>query len=595
MRLGKRLIALGLAVLMTGSMVACGGGNGDAKGKVKINFMYGGSAADIEMYNLLIDEFNNTVGAEKGIVVKGIPKSNNMDAVLAQQLPTQSGPDVVSVSDRFFKKYTKYFVDLKGKVDQEVLDDFYSDMKTRYHYDYEKTTSNTDDPLYGVPAYSDTTVLYYNKDAMKENGIICISVEEKDLDAFNAGGKDANGKTKADYGLSDVTIPAKGFYRSIAPYVPGEDETDGSSWTNLISGEIAVFNDKIAMNWDEIEDLGMICTVSKNPNSATQYGYYTEWWFNYGWSVGGDCLEDMTGDGDWTYAHATEFPNYRVNEGKTYTGIYSGIKYNAGEFIELRDIIAANPGEEISYSTENGTTFYYTVNGKRTGARDFSSELANGTFTEFPSIKEAFSRFVYLAGVGGLNVCPYPNEFSSTNSVNYFTSEKLAMLVERVSYMSSVEKIMKDEWGVAPLPQYKIYTSPEDPNCDDIVKKGDISACSDGYGLAISSKSDVQEEALEFLKWYATEGQKTLADNGFVSCRTSDAELMLGKLAYPNASVVLDSLQHAKAGDWWYMPDREWIANWSQPLNLRVRYGTETLEEYLYSYIDVTNKALEVY
>ena len=139
MKLGKRLIALGLAVLMTGSLAACGG-NGDTKGKVKVNFMYGGSAADIEMYNLLIDEFNNTVGAEKGISVKGIPKSNNMDSVLAQQLPTQSGPDVVSVSDRFFKKYTQYFVDLKGKVDQAVLDDFYSDMKTRYHYDYEKTT-----------------------------------------------------------------------------------------------------------------------------------------------------------------------------------------------------------------------------------------------------------------------------------------------------------------------------------------------------------------------------------------------------------------------------------------------------------------------
>lgn len=595
MKLGKRLIALGLAVLMTGSMVACGGGNDGAKVGVKVNFMYGGTAADIEMYNMLIEEFNNTVGAEKGIVVKGIPKVGGMETVLAQQLPTQSGPDVVSISDRYFKRFTHFFVNLQDKIDQEVLDGFYSDMTTRYHYDIEKTTSNQDDPLYGVPAYSDTTVLYYNKAALEKNGVICISVEEDDLDAFNAGGKDANGKTKADYGLSDVTIPAKGFYRSIAPFVPGVGETDGSSWTNLLDGEIAVFNDKIAMNWDEIEDLGMICTTTKNSNSATRYGYYTEWWFNYGWSVGGDCLEDMTGEGDWTYAHATEFSNYRVNEGKTYTGVYSGITYNTGDFIELRDIIAAQPGDKISYTTEESTTFYYTVNGKKVGARDFSAELANGTLTEFPSIKEAFSRFVYLSGVGGLNVCPYPTEFSSTNSVNYFTSKKLAMLVERVSYMSSVEKIMTDEWGIAPLPQYKIYTSPEDPNCDEVVKKGDIATCSDGYALAVSSNSAVQDAAIEFVKWYTVEGQRALAEKGFVSCKTSDAELMMQKLPYPNASVVIDSLQEARAGDWWYMPDNDWIDNWATPLNSKVRYGTQTLGEYLYSYIDVTNKALEAY
>lgn len=68
------------------------------------------------------------------------------------------------------------------------------------------------------------------------------------------------------------------------------------------------------MNWDEIEDLARLLSIAQNKNNlnrkagdrsvATTYGYYTEWWFNYGWSVGGDCLQDLTGEGTWAYGLA---------------------------------------------------------------------------------------------------------------------------------------------------------------------------------------------------------------------------------------------------------------------------------------------------
>lgn len=591
MSLKKKLVSLGLVAMMIGSLTACGGSGG---GKATIEFMYGGDVVLSEMYNALINEFNETKGKEAGVSVTGIPKSGSLDSVLAQQLPSNSGPDVVAISDEYFKKYTQYLEDMTGKFDQKILDDFYPNTISRYHYDIEKTTSNSDDPLYGIPGYNDTTVLFYNKTVLEKVGVICISVDEEGLADFNDGGKDLNGKTKADYGI-ESDVPAKGFYRSEAPFIPAEDETDGSSWEAPSDSEEMIFNDRIPMNWDEIEDLGMICTKNINSVSPSQYGYYTEWWFNYGWSVGGDCLEDVSGEGNWTYAHAGELPNYIVGEGKTYTGVYSGITYNAGDTLEIRDIVDAQKGDTLSFETDGESYFYYTVNGEEAAVRDMSAETSDGTLVKLPSIKDAFSRFCYLAGEGGINVCPSPAAFNGTSSASYFTAGSLALLVEQISNIPTIEKTMKDDWGIAPLPIYKTYTDTSDPSCDEVAAKGKEANHSIGYSVSISSKSEVKEEAYVFVEWLATDGQKFLAENGYVSSRKSDADLVIKNLPYDNSEVILNSVASSGAGDWWYMPDRTWIDTWAQPLNNQVRYGKMTLDEFLYKYIEDTNERLAEY
>lgn len=593
-RAWKKMVSLGLAVaLLAGGLTACGGGD-SATGTVTVDFMYGGDIELLEVYNSLIEEFNSTAGAEAKIRVKGIPKADGMEAVLAQQLPSNSGPDVVSICDEYFKKYTNYLDDMSGKIDQKVLDDFYPNALSRYHYNVATTTSNADDPLYGVPSYNDTTILYYNKTALEKAGVICISVAEEDLEAFNAGGKDSNGKTKADYGI-ESDVPAKGFYRSLSPFVPEADETNGASWVLPAEGEELIFNDKIAMNWDEVEDIGLICTEDRNPASSSKYGYFTEFWFNYGWSVGGDCIEDLSGNGDWTYALAGNLPNYIVGEGKTYKGEYSGIDYKAGDTLEIRDIVEANAGDTISYETDGSTYFDYTVNGTKADVRDFSQEIADGTLTELPSIRNAFSRFCYLAGEGGINVCPYPDVFTGSSSVYYFTSGKLAFLVEQISCASSIQKMMKEEWGIAPLPVYKTYTKPTDPACDTIAKQGKTAGHSLGYAISINVKSEVKDAAYTFVNWLSTEGQKFMAENGSASARYSDQAAMKENFPYSNADVVIQSLEGANPGDWWYMPDRTWINTWAMPLNNQVRYGKMDLDTFLYSYIEETNERLKEY
>ena len=597
MKLIKRAFTFSLALLMLLGMAACGGGSNS--GAVQVDFMYGGDASVTEMYGLAIQEFNNTVGKQEGIRIKGIPKSSSINTVLSQQLPAGTGPDAMALADDYFKRYTKYFADLSDVLTQAEHDDFYETIISRYHYNRETTTSNANDPLYAIPAFNDATVLYYNKTVLEANGVICISVEAKDLEAFNAGTfTDGNGKTKADYGIT-VNVPEKGYYRSGTPFVPDADETDGSSWMFPGANEVLIFNDRIAMNWDEIEDLAMLCTKSKNIDSASKYGYYSEWWFNYGWSVGGDCMEDLTGNGDWTYSLPANNPNYIVLEGKTYTGLYTGTVYKAGDTLDFKDVLVADQGATISYATDSKTYFNYTVDGKTAAFRDFKTEIANSTLAKLPSIKDAFSRFVYLSAIGGLNVCPYPNQFNGTTAAQYFASGDMALLVEKISNFGNIGKIMKDTWSVAPMPQYKQYTNPTDPSCDDVKVLGKTAAHSLGYSLAINNKADarVQEAAKKFIKWFATDGQAFLASKGYVSSRVSDAQASLDGLAakYNNPEVILTSVQNSSAGDWWYMTDNNWITTWSNPLNNEVRYGKKSLEDFLYTYITATNDALATY
>ncbi len=592
----KRIMAIVLAGIMVASLIGCAGsGQSNSGGSKEVKFLYGGTSELMAIYAALIDEYNATEGKEQGITVKGVPKGTDLEGILAQQLSGNSGADVVALSDMYFKKFTPYFMELTDKIDQSVLDGIYENTAMRYFYDSEANTSNEDDPLYGVPIYNDAQVLYYNKTALKNNGVICISVAEEDLEAFNAGGKDANGKTKADYGIENVTVLNKGFYRSQSPFVQQKGKVDGTGWKALANGEVAIFNDQIAMNWDEMEDLAMINTASHNSKSVTTYGYYTQWWFDMGWSVGGDCVEDVSGNGDWVFTLATDMNNYQVNSGKTYTGKYTGTVYEEGDFLKVTDIIAAEAGDTIGYSTDKGTTYYYTVNGAKAGARDFSNEVTNGTLTEFPTILDAFSRFAYQAGKGGINVAPYPGEFSATSSVSYFISGKVAMLVERVSYLESVEKLMSDEWGIAPLVQYKEYTDPKNPNCDTASKEGNVAVCSYGYGLAVNAKTKATDASVDFLTWVATDGQAFLAENGYASYRYEDEKTMLSKLPYKNPGVVVRSLEYGKPNDHWYMPDNDWIDIWASPLNKEVRYGTLAFSDYIYQYIDETNEKLKTY
>lgn len=86
-----------------------------------------------------------------------------------------------------------------------------------------------------------------------------------------------------------------------------------------------------------------------------------------------------------------------------------------------------------------------------------------------------------------------------------------------------------------------------------------------------------------------------MAKSGEISSRKSDRDLFLENCKYDNAAIILDSAENAKAGDWWYMPDTNWITVWANTLNGKVRYGKMDFETFLYSCIAETNKRLQEY
>lgn len=576
-------------------LAGCAGSGGGGGGTKRISFLYTGAGAGDgnigEQIKRLVETYNDTQGKEDGISVRvATVTDDGYDSRMQVETQASKGAfDVFGTRDEYFKKYAQYFETLDEYEGlEDITADIYENQLSRLRYDVVNNTSNADDALYALPLVNSISVMYYNRTLLEQTGVKVISVAEEDLAAFNAGGADANGKTKADLSIpSDFTVPARGFYRENA-YVK-QSGTDEGNWTRPANGELMIFNEKIAMSWDEMEDIGMLMTRSVNNSSPTDYGYWTEWWFAYGWSVGGDCIEDISGNGDWKYTLPDSTPNYIVTEGRTYTGAYTGTVYKAGETLDFLDKLNVGRGDVVVANNDNT----FTVNGQSATVRPAVEEAVRaGALVELPSTREAFSRFALLAGEGGLGICPTVSTVS-TNAINWFNSGRLAFCVEEFRYSADVGKAMTqrgNDWGVAPLPIYKTYDA--DGNVET---QGKLVAHSLGYGIAINKNSQMKEEAWKFVSWMADEGQTVLAQNGYFSSHSSDEGVYLENTSYPNAAVLGEINSYSQPGDWWYMPDRSWVDIWATPLNSQVRNGTMSLESFFANYTGATNSALAAY
>ena len=379
-------------------------------------------------------------------------------------------------------------------------------------------------------------------------------------------------------------------------------------WTYPDENEVLVFNNCIAMNWDEIEDLAMLFTPSYNTSAAaefgTDFGYFTEWWFNYGWSVGGDCLTDLSGNGDWNFSLLDYTPNFMVT-GESYTGAYTGKTYTKGETLEHLDKFDIPAGELMTPDNEGG----YTYNGQKIGIRQSVTEAAeNGTLTALPSTREAFTRYLKLGaektadieGEGGLAISPNPLTFSTRTRMNYFYSGKMAMLVDYSSYMATVSEQAEErgfKWDIAPLAVYKEYVDPLDPDCDETVVVGKTAGQSNSKAMVSRENSQNKESAAKFIKWMASKaGQTIRAENGhFPNQKELISRVVFPGYAPANVKAFSEALEFQGAGDWWYMADYEWINVWAVPLNSEVRNGKMTYDAWRADAVNDTNERLKLY
>ena len=557
--------------------------SGDA---VEVNFWGWGDKEEVAVFTRIVNTFNKKY--EGAIKVNYIqrPSGDAYADNLLVQLNGKKGPDVFYAHDRVIKQYASmgYCEDLTSYVANSVYDtkldesDMFSNILNRYRYNVETTTSNSDDPLWAVPKDLAPTAIYYNKTHFQNAGITIISKTEEEMIA-------EGGSVKAFF--KDTT----GKYSLIH-----------NGW---------VFNNKIPMNWEECVQLS---NYLQNETRVSQYGFFTEWWFNYGWSVGGNCIEYVEtsdaayNEGRYKFTLNDSTKNYIVREDSEAV-VVNGNTYYPGETISYEDKLASND---------------VFGNGTPAIRQEVLDLVEAGNLDELPSQREAFTEFVRLSQkpsvmvddvtgvydsvsdfygadangkIYGYGITPDPTAISADGKIGYFTSGKVSMLLNIFTSVKQIRENMKDEWDVAPTLQYKVYS--EDGK--SVLVRGKQAAHSASVGICVNAKSPVKQAAYCFAEFIASaEGQKIQAEEGFAmpiqkSVASQDFFINSGKDPQ-NIQVFIDACEYQTPGDWWFLRDSKWIDPWANLLNGDVRNGKITLSQfYLAEVYKTTQSRLDTF
>ena len=554
--------------------------DGDA---VEVNFWGWGDKEEVEVFTRIVNTFNQKYDGAIHVNYIQRPSGSYADNLLVQ-LSGKSGPDVFYAQDKVIKQYASlgYCEDLSSYVANSKYDtklneaDMFSNILSRYRYNITTTTSNANDPLWAVPKDLAPTAIFYNKTHFKNAGISIISKTEAEMIA--EGGS------------------VKAYFKDNGKY------TD-SGMPGL------VFNNKIPMNWEECIEL------STHLQSRTgTYGFFSEWWFNYGWSVGGNCVEYVeTSDanyngGRYKFTLNDSTKNYIVREDSTPV-VVNGHTYNPGETISYEDKLANNNvfGNETPMIRQEVLTL-----------------VSEGKLDELPSQREAFTEFVRLSqktnvvvdnvsgvydnpskfygadaqgNLYGYGITPNPTTISADGKTGYFTSGKVSMLVNTFSSIKQVRENMKDEWDVAPVLQYKEYST----DGKSVLVRGKQAAHSGSVGICVNSKSDVKNAAYCFAEYIASaEGQRIQAEEGFaipIQKSVAGEDFFINSGLDPkNIQVFVEACDYETAGDWWLLRDAKWIDPWANLLNGDVRNGKITLSNfYLADVYKTTQERLDTF
>lgn len=547
----QRILSVMLAIIMMFSLVACGNG-GKKKGKAKISFWAEVDNSNQETLLQIVEDFNNS---HPEIYVTLVPQTAGYASKLSNTLSGSNPPDVIAVDDKIFKGYVEegYLEKLDDYIaadDNEnfSLEDMWTSSVERFSYNPETGYSGTGEMYYAIPAGNNPTVIYYNVGLFKDQNINVISIPEEEI----SGNLMAHG-----YYVYDIA-PTEGM-------VARED------------GKYHVFNNRIPMNWEELVELSKIFTKSYNASSDSSYGYLTEWWFSHGWSVGGDCLEWNEEKNQYTFELGDTTPNYLVTgtEGVT----VNGTEYKEGEILSYTDkkYVVANQSDSA-------------IAGYISTQKLYQLPTIMDAFTEFTRLSQTTNRVV-TEGVYGYGVSPSPTTMNNNSKSSYFTTGEVAMLCEQVSSMYGIGQDMKTlgkEWDVAPMYQYREYNadgSPKTVNGTKIFGKESAHSFIDGYAIPANSKN--KEAAWEFVSYLAgLDGQTALIKTNRTvpnqkSLATSDTYLNATENYAPSNKMVLaDMSEIASVGDWAYVEDGEWITDWSNILNTKVRDGDMTLDAF---------------
>lgn len=253
----KKLVALLLATLM---MVSCMS-FASADEPIEITFWHhAGSGGIYNAISAATENFNNTVGAEKGIHVTEQYIGGYVDLFAKIQLSVQSGeaPDVAIMANT----YVAY------GLDEEFLYNM-NELAARDGFDtsnildcFMEIAGNTDGDLYSLPYGRSTPVIFYNKDLVAAAGLnwedegYMVTIDELKILGESVKQFDANGN-QTHWGYSCVNdfgyLAAAHIYQLGSSYLAAEGEGAPISQTD---GMLL----KVLKDWRQFVDDGIYRT-----------------------------------------------------------------------------------------------------------------------------------------------------------------------------------------------------------------------------------------------------------------------------------------------------------------------------------------------
>lgn len=588
----KRLITFGVTATMIGSVVAftgCGPKKPPEAGDRTV-VMYQAAFDNIDTsarYDELVKAYNDGQGMQDNVYVQKVTGSGGAVSGLDNALMSSYPYDVVQIGDRQIKGLVstgrKFFVELDSYLTADVKANLNwanipSGLKNRFCMDQtavnNRYLAGEGAATLGLPMTNIPHVMWYNETAMKNAGINVISVSEIEL------------KTNETY----ASVMPHGY----AEYAESQKPFNGAKTSKNEAGQIVykVFNNRIAMNWEETRCLSRAFMKQY----GYECGYLSEWWYNYGWSIGGDCIGYDETESAYKFTLGDSQSNYLVLSDVT----VNNRQYKAGDVLLYEDKAKVNSDSELKQSL-------------------------NSSLHALPSMRDATIEFNRLAipttkqadtGLYGYGVSAQ----SLDNRTGKFTSGKCPFYNEAYDNANTFKRSMPGGVDIAPLAQWREYKGGSTyqkngsagfaneylkvigETYDGNVYTGElaadeatgtpfvgrISVDSQASALFIpkNTRNKNYDAAAKFVVWAASaDAQKILAKSGVLTPNQFD--LGIGECASYDSNVVKNSwaaaylTQGSDIGDYAYFLGNTWITPWASMFNNEVRKGDKTLTEFL--------------
>ena len=595
MKKTTRVLALVMVFAALLTVFAGCKGKKDVGDKTVIHFAACGvSAADSPHYQELINTYNTTQGEIDRVYVEMVPNSEQING-LDVALRSNYLYDVVEVYDDQYKalvlQSADYFVPMDSYMTDEVktamqYDQIPANLINRFSMNITpeadgKYLAGEGTQLLGLPNGSNPHILFYNKTILEKCGINIVSVAESELDAYNQ----ENGAKLAPHGYAEyVEAPFSGAKSA-------ENETGDFVYK--------VFNNRIPMNWEETR---ILCRAIQKQYEY-EYGYISEWWFNYGWSIGGDCIGYDEEKGQYVMTLGDKQDNYLATKDVT----VNGNAYAAGDVLRYEDKSWLNKN---AAELEKVKDSLYVLPSQYDATLEFNR-------LGIPTDKEAEK------GIYGYGVSPNTLE---NRTQRFASGVDCPFLIDTYGGAISFQKILGESLELAVPSCYReyeggstydkdgveylkvigqtydgeVYTgNVKEVNGTPIVGRSIAASGASAYFIPKNTRNKNYDAAFKFVSWAAgPEGQKIIAKGNTrvpnqMNYALSKEFTESPERAIPNMWAGCWIAQEADIGDYTYFTSSTWIVEWSQTFNNEVRKGIMTLEEFLAQKQSVADNSLK--